>query len=80
MKGNITRSARAGDSTDEPIPADLESERAKLVYLAVRTYAPVEVGELKETLGMPGLALLPILGTLARKGHVERNGRAYTPS
>lgn len=80
MNANTTQSARAGDATDEPIPADLESERAKLVYLAVRVHAPVEVGELKETLGMPGLALFPILATLARKGHVEQSANAYIPS
>lgn len=79
MNGTTSRSARAADRTDESIPPDLESERAKLVYLAVRTYAPVGVGELKVTLGMSRLALLPILDGLARKGHVERSGQAYTP-
>lgn len=78
MNGTTSRSRRAAGPTNEPIPTDLASERAKLDSLAVRTAAPVEAGEREVTPGEPGLALFPVLDTLARRGHPERTGDAYT--
>ena len=80
MSRNQQTLERATDTTEAPIPDDICSPRAKLVYLAVSTHSPVDVDELKSALGMSGLTLLPILAELTRKGHLTRSGGTYTPS
>jgi len=74
-----TGSAGDGRATG-PMPADLRSPRAKLVYLAVHRHAPVSADELRSGLRMSRLALYPILGELVRRGHLARRGQRYAPA
>lgn len=87
MIGTQQPLARADESSEEsthekrvyhPIPTDVGSPQAKLVFLAVREYAPVDVEELKAGLGLSGLTLYPILRGLSRKGYVVRAGQTCT--
>lgn len=61
--------------TSEPpatVPSDLESPRAKLVYLSIATAEEPTVSELQEMLDIPKLSLLSVVGLLAARDHVER--------
>jgi hypothetical protein len=68
----------ADERTREPIPADIETAGAKLVFLAIRAYEPVHVDDLKALVRMSGLSLYPVLRALHRKGHVTGDGGIYT--
>ncbi|MFB6218684.1 MAG: MarR family transcriptional regulator [Halobacteriaceae archaeon] len=59
------------------IADDLASPRAKLVYLYLTTARGGSVDELHDSLGLSRLDLLGILGSLAKAGHVERDGERY---
>ena len=61
------------------VPSDLSSSRAKLVYLACVTAPNRTPVDLREWLGMPILALYPVLEELVERGHLERDGERYRP-
>jgi DNA-binding transcriptional ArsR family regulator len=55
-----------------PLPEELESPRAKLVYLALAVTGGASVAELNESLGVPKLTLLSVLDALTGRELVER--------
>ncbi|WP_247004930.1 MarR family transcriptional regulator [Halosolutus gelatinilyticus] len=61
----------------EPIPDDLESAQAKLVYLYLSATGGATADEMSETLSMKKIAILSLLETLASAGHVEERDDAY---
>ncbi|KAB1189244.1 TrmB family transcriptional regulator [Haloferax sp. MBLA0077] len=60
------------------VPDDIESNGAKLVYLAVSVADEPTTAELTHMLQMNSLALYPILRTLAERGHVDTEGETIT--
>lgn len=60
-----------------PLPAHLESPRAKLVYLYLSTEGGATVDELKRDLAMTKLCLLSVLETLREKEVVRRDEGQY---
>jgi predicted ArsR family transcriptional regulator len=70
-----------GVSTSEegarPVPDEIESPRAKLVYLYLATTGRASVDDLANDLGMQKLALFSVLGTLAGRGVVASSGDSY---
>ncbi|MFC6823550.1 TrmB family transcriptional regulator [Halopelagius fulvigenes] len=62
---------------DESLPSDLQSPRAKLVYLYLRQMEEGTVEHLRTALGMKTITLYPVLGTLVEKGHVRSDGDRY---
>lgn len=63
----------------EELPAELESPRAKLIYLYLQVAEGGTVGDLHETLNVPKLTLLSVLDALDGRGLVEQRGDAYVP-
>ncbi|WP_232820513.1 helix-turn-helix domain-containing protein [Halorussus litoreus] len=53
------------------LPTELESPRAKLVYLSLRSSA-ASVDELQSTLGVPKLTLYSVLRTLRERNLVKK--------
>ncbi|KAB1198917.1 TrmB family transcriptional regulator [Haloferax sp. MBLA0078] len=60
------------------MPNDLESDGAKLVYLAVDVADEPTPAELTNMLQMNSLALYPILRTLTERGHIDTDGETIT--
>ncbi|OLZ40271.1 hypothetical protein A6E15_04405 [Natrinema saccharevitans] len=61
----------------DPIPDDLESARAKLVYLYLEVAGGATVEEVGERLAMKKINVLSVLGSLVEAGHVEKRESAY---
>ena len=59
------------------VPADIESPRAKLVYLYLSTHDGATVDELRANLGMKKIALYSILKTLRDRGVVDQHTDRY---
>ena len=59
------------------LPAELDSPRAKLVYLYLQTHGQASLDELQVGLGMRKLSLYSILGTLSERGLVEGEAEQY---
>jgi DNA-binding IclR family transcriptional regulator len=64
-------------STDVAVPADLNSPRAKLVFLYLSTHEGATIGELQENLAMKKIALYSILKTLRERGLVGQETDRY---
>jgi len=62
------------------LPAELQSPRAKLVYLYLTTNGDATVSEMGESLGMKKLSLYSILKTLRSEGLVDCDGDRYVPN
>jgi DNA-binding MarR family transcriptional regulator len=60
-----------------PLPGNIDSPRAKLVYLALSTGGASTADELRDTLGLKKIDLFSILDTLDARGLVEYNGDRY---
>jgi DNA-binding MarR family transcriptional regulator len=60
------------------VPTELNSPRAKLVYLFLSTHGASTVGDLEEGLGMRKMTLFSILGTLEERNLVERSTDRYS--
>jgi DNA-binding MarR family transcriptional regulator len=60
------------------VPAELNSPRAKLVFLYLSTHGASTVADLEDGLGMRKMTLFSILGTLEERGLVERSTETYT--
>ena len=58
-----------------PIPSEVESPSAKLVYLYLSAVGGATVTEAKRELAMKQITLLSVINTLTEKGLIERNGR-----
>lgn len=61
----------------QPLPAELASPRAKLIYLYLQTERTASIDDLHEALGMAHISLYPILRKLASRGFVEIDGDQY---
>jgi len=61
----------------DPVPDDLESARAKLVYLYLEEAGGATVEEVGERLAMKKINVLSVLGSLVDAGHVEKRESAY---
>lgn len=59
------------------VPVELESARAKLIYLYLDRAREAGIDEIAEDLEMPLIALCRILNTLEEKGLVVRDGERY---
>jgi hypothetical protein len=59
------------------LPTDLDSPRAKLVYLYLRTHGEATLDELQNGLGMQKLTLYSILGTLTERDLVDGDAERY---
>jgi predicted transcriptional regulator len=57
-----------------PLPDEIESSDAKLVYLALQMGDGHTVSDLARLLQMKSIALYPIVRSLSEKGLVDRDG------
>ncbi|SIS00531.1 hypothetical protein SAMN05421809_3292 [Natronorubrum daqingense] len=64
----------------DPIPSDLDSTQAKLVYLYLEATDGATIDDLGATLSMSKLSILSILNTLSSAGHVDRANGEYVIS
>lgn len=67
------------DRRFEPLPDDLESPRAKLVYFALSITGGASLAELHDALGVPKLTLLSVLDALVGRELVERTDDGFVP-
>jgi predicted transcriptional regulator len=67
---------RANERLD-PVPDDLESARAKLVYVYLQATGGATIEDLGETLAMKKINALSVLNSLANAGHVDREETEY---
>lgn len=59
------------------IPADVTSPVAKLVYVSLCTMRAADVTDISSAIRIPQIRLLPVLDTLAERGHVEQDGLTF---
>lgn len=56
------------------VPEDVSSKGGKLVYVYLSFVVEATVQAIAEALGLKHIDLLPVLASLQRAGHVERDG------
>jgi len=61
-------------STAVSLPTELESPRAKLVYLYLSNAGEATVDEVQSALNLRKMTLFGVLDTLAARGFVDRRG------
>ncbi|MFH5799162.1 helix-turn-helix domain-containing protein [Haladaptatus sp. DYF46] len=61
-----------------PMPDELDSPRAKLVYLSLATTGGATLDELQTGLDLPKITLYTIIRTLRERGLVNQEGEALT--
>ncbi len=66
------------EAATRPLPPELQSPRAKLVYLYLTTNGEATVGELADDLGMKKIALYGVLKTLRQQDLVDADHETYT--
>lgn len=71
ISGTVQRSA---------LPPEIESPRAKLVYLYLSWQGEASIAELEADLGMKKLTLYGVLGPLCSRELVEQDGENYVIS
>ncbi|ELY39229.1 MarR family transcriptional regulator [Natronorubrum tibetense] len=64
-------------SAIEPVPDELDSAQAKLVYVFLEATGGATVEELGETLALKKLSILRILNALSSDGLVDRRANEY---
>lgn len=64
-------------TTEVTVPGDLNSPRAKLVYLYISTQGSATIGELQESLAMKKITLYSILKTLRERGLIGQETDRY---
>ncbi len=67
----------AGTGSALSLPPELQSPRAKLVYLYLTTNRRATVGEMAESLGMKKISLYGILKTLRNEEFIQQQGEEY---
>ncbi|WP_227775720.1 helix-turn-helix domain-containing protein [Haladaptatus pallidirubidus] len=67
-------------SPTAPMPDELASPRAKLVYLYLTTTRTATLDELQNGLGLPKMSLYTIVRTLRERDLVEQEGDTVTLS
>ncbi|MDG5820040.1 MarR family transcriptional regulator [Natronococcus sp. A-GB7] len=63
----------------EPLPTEIESPQAKLVYLYLEASGGATASDLNEVLAMKKIGVLSVLNCLTEEGLVEKNGADYVP-
>lgn len=63
-----------------PLPDDLSSPQAKLVYLYLEATGGATLDDLNETLAMKKIAILSVLNSLTSRGLVDTDGSHYVAS
>lgn len=61
-----------------PLPDELDSPRAKLVYLSIATTGGATLDELQTVLDLPKMTLYTIIRTLRERGLVHQDGEALS--
>jgi len=61
-----------------PLPDELDSPRAKLVYLSLATTGGATLDELQVGLDLPKITLYTIIRTLRERGLVNQEGESLT--
>lgn len=61
----------------EPLPEEITSANAKLVYLYIDAAGPATVEDLNRTLSMKKIGILSVLNSLERRGLVEEFPDGY---
>ncbi|WP_323191550.1 TrmB family transcriptional regulator [Halostella sp. PRR32] len=64
----------------QPIPAELDSPRAKLVYLQLSVTGETSIDDLQSALDMQKITLFGILNTLTTHGFAEKHGDTVAPA
>ncbi|ERH02120.1 MAG: sugar-specific transcriptional regulator TrmB [Halonotius sp. J07HN6] len=59
------------------LPGELESPRAKLVYLFLSMNGTVTISELQESLDMKKISLYSVLKCLEKENLIAKNGDSY---
>ena len=62
------------------IPDEIQSPRAKLVYLYVRSRGETTAEQLRDDLGMRTGTTLTMVSTLQERGYLERRGDLIEPN
>ncbi|UHQ95423.1 MarR family transcriptional regulator [Haloterrigena alkaliphila] len=65
------------DPRIEPVPNQLDSTQAKLVYLCLEATGGATADELGDLLAMKQLSVLSLLNTLSSDDMVEQRGEEY---
>jgi len=65
------------DARFDPLPAQLDSPVAKLVYLYLSAVGPASVEELSAVLRLRKLTVYPVLSHLSARGLLSRHGQLY---
>ena len=73
MAPQLTQTSQQFDG----IPAEIEADGSKLVYLFLAAHGESNVSELSESLGMTKLSLYSSLDTLTAKDLVEGDGWSF---
>jgi len=68
------------ESTVDALPEELDSPRAKLVYLYLSVADDAALTDLQETLDLKKITLFSILDTLQSRDLVEHDGETYAVS
>ncbi|WP_049987210.1 TrmB family transcriptional regulator [Halobellus rufus] len=76
MQGTMHTRPTAGLETPS-IPSELESPRAKLVYLFLSTHGEATLSELETGLDMKKISLYSILSTLCERGLIDQDCERY---
>jgi MarR family transcriptional regulator, organic hydroperoxide resistance regulator len=63
----------------DPIPTEIASPQAKLVYLYLEATGSATASDLNEALSMKKLAVLSVLNSLSSQDLVEQEDGAYVP-
>jgi DNA-binding IclR family transcriptional regulator len=64
----------------EALPEDLESPRAKLVFLYLTTRGEATIEALQDALDLEKITLYSILKTLEKRGLVQKDSGTYRPA
>ena len=69
----------AGPSSESsfPLPREIDSPQAKLVYLSLELSNGATTGELEDRLALKKITILSVLDSLAERELVERTGQGY---
>ncbi|WP_238477221.1 TrmB family transcriptional regulator [Natranaeroarchaeum sulfidigenes] len=76
----MTVTSRSAEAEVEPLPEELESAQAKLVYLCLRQFENgATVDQIQSQVGITKLALHSLLRSLSGKGYVRCEDGCYYP-
>ena len=67
----------ASERRTDPLPGELASPQAKLVYLYIEAMESATVDDQTEALSMKKLSVLSVLRSLSGDGLVERDGNRF---